>query len=154
MKDFIVIQDTREQQPWDFSYFPGFAGLEKRKMEAGDYTIFGQEKRIIIERKKSTGEIAINFGKKLSQFQKEMHKLYGVERKIIVCEFPLDHIYSFPVNSGIPSNKHKYLQITANYLAMKIDKFKGTYGIEFIFSGNKTQAEMDVYNIFQEILLV
>lgn len=154
MKDFIVIQDTREQQPWDFSYFPGFAGLEKRKLDAGDYTIFGQEKKIAIERKKNTGEIAINFGSKLAQFQKEMQRLYAIERKIIVCEFPIDHIYSFPVNSGIPQNKHKYLRISANYLAMKVDNFKNTYGVEFIFSGNKMQAELDVYNIFQEILLV
>lgn len=154
INDFIVIQDTREQQPWDFSYFPGFAGVEKRKLDSGDYTIFGHEKTIAIERKKSTSEIATNFGTKLQQFENEMQRMQPITHKYIICEFPLENVYSFPINSGIPTKRHKFLKISGQYLAIKISQFSNLYGVTFIFSGNKFNAEAEVYSLFQKVLNV
>lgn len=153
-KDFIVIQDTREQIPWDFSYFDGFSGLEKKKLVAGDYTLFGHEQYLSIERKKTTGEIAINLGRKLKQFENELMLLQYFKYKYIICEFTLDDIYRFPVNSGIPVNKHKYLRISGNYILMQLNKLVNKYNVELIFSGNKSNAENAAYEIFQRIINV
>lgn len=44
--------DTREQNPFDFSRFEGwFAGVEKKALKLGDYSVAGLEDRCVVERK-------------------------------------------------------------------------------------------------------
>src|SRR5215470_4824735 len=48
----IIVVDTREQNPFDFSRFEGwFAGIERRALNVGDYSIAGLEDECVIERK-------------------------------------------------------------------------------------------------------
>jgi hypothetical protein len=48
----VVLVDTREQNPFDFSRFEGwFAGIEKRPLKLGDYSIAGLEDICVAERK-------------------------------------------------------------------------------------------------------
>src|SRR5262249_10639048 len=48
----VVLVDTREQNPFDFSRFEGwFAGIEKRPLKLGDYSIAGLEDICAVERK-------------------------------------------------------------------------------------------------------
>ena len=48
----VVLVDTREQNPFDFSRFEGwFAGIEKRPLKLGDYSIAGLEDICVVERK-------------------------------------------------------------------------------------------------------
>src|SRR5881392_1930406 len=48
----VVLVDSREQCPFDFSRFAGwFAGVERRGLSTGDYTIAGLEGNCIVERK-------------------------------------------------------------------------------------------------------
>lgn len=48
----IVLVDTREQNPFDFSRFDGwFVGVEKKALPLGDYSIAGLEHRCVVERK-------------------------------------------------------------------------------------------------------
>jgi ERCC4-type nuclease len=38
----VILVDTREQNPFNFSRFEGwFAGIEKRTLKLGDYSIAG-----------------------------------------------------------------------------------------------------------------
>ena len=47
-----ILVDTREQNPFDFSRFRGwFAGIEKRALSLGDYSIAGMEDICVVERK-------------------------------------------------------------------------------------------------------
>lgn len=47
-----LLVDTREQNPFDFSRFRGwFAGIEKRALSLGDYSIAGMEDICVVERK-------------------------------------------------------------------------------------------------------
>jgi hypothetical protein len=40
----VILVDTREQNPFDFSRFEGwFAGIEKRALKLGDYSVAGLE---------------------------------------------------------------------------------------------------------------
>src|SRR5258708_39507616 len=47
-----VLVDTREQNPFDFSRFDGwFAGVEKKALKLGDYSIVELEGLCVVERK-------------------------------------------------------------------------------------------------------
>ena len=48
----VILVDTREQNPFDFSRFEGwFAGIEMRALKLGDYSIAGLEEHCVVERK-------------------------------------------------------------------------------------------------------
>jgi ERCC4-type nuclease len=48
----VVLVDTREQWPFDFSRFESwFASVEKRALKLGDYSIAGLEDACVVERK-------------------------------------------------------------------------------------------------------
>jgi len=48
----VVVVDTREQNPLDFSRFEGwFAGIERRTLNLGDYSVAGLEDDCVVERK-------------------------------------------------------------------------------------------------------
>ena len=47
-----MLVDTREQKALDFSRFEGwFAGVEKKALQLGDYSIAGLEDMCVVERK-------------------------------------------------------------------------------------------------------
>ena len=47
-----VLVDTREQNPFNFSRFKGwFAGIEKKALPLGDYSVVGLEDVCVVERK-------------------------------------------------------------------------------------------------------
>lgn len=55
----VVLVDTREQMPFDFSRFPNWIAGEKRKaLRVGDYTVEGMEDLLILERKSLTDLIS------------------------------------------------------------------------------------------------
>jgi ERCC4-type nuclease len=48
----VVLVDSREQNPFDFSRFDGwFAGIEKKPLKLGDYSVAGLEDVCVVERK-------------------------------------------------------------------------------------------------------
>lgn len=48
----VLLVDTREQNPLDFSRFDGwFAGIERKALRLGDYSIAGMEDICVVERK-------------------------------------------------------------------------------------------------------
>src|ERR1700737_5350201 len=48
----VILVDTREQSPFDFSRFEGwFAGIEKKSLKGGDYSVAGLEDVCVVERK-------------------------------------------------------------------------------------------------------
>ncbi len=50
----VLVVDTREQNPFDFSRFRGwFSGVERRALRLGDYSIAGLEDVCVVERKGS-----------------------------------------------------------------------------------------------------
>jgi hypothetical protein len=48
----VILVDTREQTPFDFSRFEGwFSGIEKKPLQLGDYSVAGLEDVCVVERK-------------------------------------------------------------------------------------------------------
>lgn len=145
-----IIKDTREQNGFNLE-FHGFSVISK-KLDTGDYSIEGLEKTLCIERKASTGEIAMNFGVKSKQFDAEIERMKSYKYKYLVCEFTLDTLLKFPKDSGIPSNKLCKIKINSKYLISRIRQME-LAGVKIIFCQTKEEAERKVVSIIEQIII-
>lgn len=144
-----VIQDTREKYPWTFKFYDDIE-LERRKLDTGDYSIEGFEDQICLERKRTTGEISLNLGQKSKQFEEELKRMASFRFAFIICEFTIDNVYEFPVNSGIPERNWKYLRMSPKFIASRLNQWSETYGVEVIYCGNTSNAEDTAVSILRE----
>lgn len=144
----IILTDTREKTPWDFSFY----GIESRvqTLPYGDYTIEGKENIIVVERKASTGELAINLGKEINRFSHEMERLRHVERKFVICEFSSEDIASFPKNSGIPKRLWSGVRMNKWIMFDRISSLSDDYEVNFIFAGDRECAVNKAVELFQQ----
>ena len=143
-----IIQDTREQCPWDFSFY----GLEqvRKGIPTGDYQIEG-DNHFIFERKRNTGEISLNLGKKWKQFEDEMKRMNAeFACPYIICEFPMEYIDTFPVHSTIPKSKWKFLRMSGNFIRSRLFTNCEKYGIQLLFFNSSEEAQREVFNIINE----
>lgn len=136
---FTIICDTREQNP----FFTFGELVEHRKLDAGDYSILGLEDKIRVERKASIGEIYGNLATKVAKdrFYREMEKLAMIEHKCIMVECPEFYLETFPLNSGIPKSRHKFIKIGSKYLKKMIHEVEETFGVPFLYHADRPTAE-------------
>lgn len=147
--DITIITDTREQEPWTFSFF-NFA-IARRKLDTGDYSIEGLEKDYCcIERKRSSGELAMNLGSKWKQFSAELDRMADYTYKYIICEFPEHYIDTFPKNSGIPPKKWKFLKMRGRFIKSRLYTECDKRGIKIFFCPNKEEAEQKAVDLLLE----
>lgn len=146
----IIIQDTREKTPWDFTFYENCTEQIVGTVKTGDYTIQGFEDKICIERKRNTSELAINLGKKSKPFYKELERMKSFRYRYIICEFPFHIIGDFPKNSGMPRNKYKFVKMNPNFIKSQINAITDKYEIEFIFCNTDFDAQEKAIEIMWE----
>lgn len=146
---WTVLQDSREKQPWDFTKY-GFE-QEQSSLKTGDYTIKGYESILCIERKKNTGEIAINFGKERERFFRELDRMQSFQYKYLICEFSFDDVLNFPNNSGIPVSKRKFIRMNSGFIASTLNKIQVDYGVNIIHTSSKAESEYAAIEIFNKV---
>lgn len=88
----VLVVDTREKQPWDFSCDDGFANIVSEKLEVGDYSIKGMEHLITIERKATADELFGNFSQDKKRIYAEFDRAPEGCMKIIVVEQTLEQL--------------------------------------------------------------
>lgn len=155
----IIIRDTREKTPWEFSHCEEVSKVQACKLDEGDYTTkevlrLEQEtgrKIVRIERKASTVELSLNLGRNRATFERELERLSEYEYKYLLMEFSEDELYLFPKGSGIPKNKmyrknkkgNMVLAIKMNgpYMIKLLHDYRDKYGIELIFANDRDRAE-------------
>lgn len=144
-----ILTDTREKKPWDF----GFYGFNTRiaTLPYGDYTVEGKENIIVVERKASSGELAINLGKEIDRFSFEMERMRPVERKYIICEFSSDDIQNFPKNSGIPKKLWSSIRMNKWIMFDRISSLSDDYNINFVFAGDRQCAINHAVELFRQV---
>lgn len=86
MKDFTIVIDTREQQPYTFS-----CSTVQHALTAGDYSIAGCESQIAVERK-SLADFVRTVIHDRGRFQSELEKLAEYTLACIVVEADLDDV--------------------------------------------------------------
>lgn len=143
----VILEDTREQIPWSFEIY-GFE-QERHKLQTGDY-IIKDSNYFVFERKRSSGELAINLGSKWKQFHEELKRMQDYVVPYIICEFPLEYLDTFPVNSGIPKYKWQYMKMNPFFLKKRLFESCEKYGIQVLFFNSSQEAQEEVYRIILE----
>lgn len=136
MSKYTVIRDTSEKENhgWWFPPDDRCMGTIRSSLDTGDYTLLGYENTFTIERKRTTGEVAINIYEK--RFIAELERLTQFKHPFIIMEFSMNDVFSFPLNSGIPKNRWKYLKTESKALLKHIMDYQVKYGIPIIFAGD------------------
>ena len=147
----MIIVDTREQKPWDFSFYGHEVTVAK--LDFGDYSVDGKTNQIFIERKASTSELSNNLCTDVGyrRFNAEMERS-GAARKILICEFPESYMEVFPEKSGIPKNKLKFVRISNKFLRKRLHEIVEKYSLEVYFNNTIGEAEELALRILSEYL--
>lgn len=149
---YTVLKDSREQQGW---FFPAddlsCAGMEIAGLKTGDYVMKEYPTVLCVERKKSAGEIAINFGKARQRFEKEFERMRAFRFSYMVCEFSLQDVIDYPENSGIPQKKRDTVFITGKYVLKCLIEFQLKYGVQVVFCDNAKNAEIFTRSLFKRV---
>jgi len=151
LRKYVILKDTREKTGWDFNSFDRCLAVRRWGLATGDYTARGLEKHLAIERKASTGELALNIGKELKRFEAEMERMSHFRWAYIICEFSIDDLMSFPENSGIPKKNWEFVRMNGGYMWKKISEFKEEYNVITLFCGNKEDAEERAMVLLDEV---
>ncbi len=130
----VVLIDSREKRGWDFSKSEIVSSVEKIGLHTGDYSIKGFEKDFVIERKGSTAEFAQNIFQ--DRFEKELKRLDEFKWPYLICEFDLQDLLDFPINSGIPSKLWNKVKASGKFLLSAFMRYQVIYKTKFILAGS------------------
>ena len=148
---YIVLRDTREKTGWDFKTHDKCRAVVDWGLKTGDYTVRGLEKHLVVERKASTGELAMNLGKKRSAFEAEIKRMDNFRWKYILCELSIDDLMNFPENSGIPKKQLQYVRMNGKFMWKKLCEYQEQHGVQVVFCDNKINAQEKAMFIFDEV---
>jgi ERCC4-type nuclease len=89
-----VLVDTREQNPLDFSRFEGwFAGVERRALCLGDYSIAGLEEVCVVERK-DLADLVHSFTAERTVFVDRIKKMGAYPHTLLVVTAAISEVKS------------------------------------------------------------
>jgi ERCC4-type nuclease len=108
----VAVIDTREQNPFSFARFQGwFAGVEKKPLALGDYTVSGLEDICVVERK-DLSDLARSFTVERPVFIDRLRRMSAVPDRLLVIVAALSQVKSRYEHS--PANPN---QITQSLIA-------------------------------------
>lgn len=90
----VVLVDTREKYPFDFSQFPNWIADEKRQaLKVGDYSVEGMETLLVLERKTLTDLITTVIQQR-ERFLKQCEKMAKYRWRALLIEASYEDIKS------------------------------------------------------------
>ena len=124
----IVLVDTREKYPFDFSGFKNWiAGEKSIALKVGDYSIEGMEKLLVLERKTLTDLITTVIQQR-TRFFKLCEKMTKYRWKALLIEASYEDIKS-------PYDYEKYNTLAhPNAVSGTLDALEARYGIPVIYT--------------------
>lgn len=135
-----IIIDTREQTPFAFTDYP--AECERGTLETGDYSIYGFEDRIAIERKNGVDELVMCLSSDRERFCKELKRAHSLEYFAVIIEGRLEDIMAGRYRSQMASNA-----VIESIAALSI-----RYKVPFLFCGGRKQAERLTFSLLSKYL--
>jgi ERCC4-type nuclease len=101
----VILVDTREQNPFDFSRFEGwFAGIEKRALKLGDYSVAGLEDDCVIERK-DLPDLVHSLTTNRSVFVNRLRLMSSYSHRLLVISASLSEVKSPNAFAGGSPNR-------------------------------------------------
>ena len=108
----VLVTDTREKNPFSFERFHNwFAGIEKRALAIGDYSVAGLEAQCVVERK-DANDLVHSFHVGRPAFVARLRRMSEYPDRLLVITAPLSRIKSHYEHS--PANPN---QITQSLIA-------------------------------------
>ncbi len=100
----VVLVDSREQNPFSFARFSGwFAGVEKKPLELGDYSVAGLEGNCTVERK-DLGDLVKSFTADRKVFVERLRRMSRVPHRLLVITAALSQVKSrYPHSRANPN---------------------------------------------------
>ena len=123
----IVLVDTREQYPFDFSRFPNWISDEKRQaLKAGDYSVEGMETLLVLERKTLT-DLITTLIQQRSRFFKICEQMSKYRWRAVLIEASYEDIKS-PYDEEYNTSAHP------NAVSGTLDALEARFGIPVIYT--------------------
>lgn len=123
----IALVDTRERYPFDFSRFPNWIADEKRQaLKAGDYSVEGMEKLLVLERKTLTDLISTVIQHR-TRFFKECEKMALYRWRALLIEASYEDIKS-PYDEEYNTSAHP------NAVSGTLDALEARFDIPVIYT--------------------
>lgn len=124
----VILIDTREKCPFDFSRFPNWIADEKRQaLKAGDYSVEGMETLLVLERKTLTDLITTVIQQR-DRFFKQCEKMAKYRWKALLIEASYEDIKS-------PYDYDEYnTSAHPNAVSGTLDALEARYGIPVIYT--------------------
>jgi ERCC4-type nuclease len=99
----VLLVDTREQIPLDFSRFEGwFAGIERKALKLGDYSIAGMEDICVVERKE-LADLVHSCTTNRSVFVTRLRRMVQYRHRFLLIPSTLSQIKSPYSHGGNPN---------------------------------------------------
>jgi ERCC4-type nuclease len=138
----VVLVDTREQWPFDFSRFESwFASVEKRALKLGDYSVAGLEDDCVVERK-DLADLVHSFTTDRSVFIKRLRGISRYRYRLLVITAALSEVKSPYPYAGNPN------RITQSLIAVLVG-----LGIPFLCSQTHELGEELVASYLYQVHL-
>lgn len=100
----VLLVDTREQNPLDFSRFESwFAGVEKRALKLGDYSVAGLEDSCVVERK-DLADLIHSFTTERGVFIDRLRRMAQYPHRLLLVTSTVSQIKS-PYSHGVNPNR-------------------------------------------------
>jgi len=124
----VVLIDTREKYPFDFSRFPNWiAASKKQALKAGDYSAEGMESLLILERKTLTDLITTVIQER-TRFFKQCEKMSKYRWKALLIEATYEDIKT-------PFEEDEYsTRAHPNAVSGTLDALEARFGIPVIYT--------------------
>lgn len=148
---YTIIKDSREQRGWTFTEYKECSGMEIGALKTGDYAIKELPDLVIIERKASPEEVAINLGKDIARFTRELERFKNYKYRYLICEFTLDEFIAYPDGTRIPHKNFGQVKMTGRFLMRRLFELQLEYDFQIIFAGNSGNGFLSAASIFKRI---
>ena len=137
---YLVVKDTREKagHGWTFKKNDHCLGQVVDTLKTGDYSLRGFESVVVVERKGGVAEFVGNLTKK--RFQDELGRLESIPYPFVICEFTIEDLINYPVGSGIPPRKWKYLKVKGPAALKLFLDIQMVFKTKFLFCGQEGQT--------------
>ena len=116
-EDFVLVIDTREQQPL-FNPPPVGLVLQKKALKHGDYSIYGFEDKVTIERKKMS-DLMSYIGAERERTVVKLNAMADLDFKALVVEESWDDLF-------LPK---RYSQLSASTIRQALVSFQLRFGL-------------------------
>ncbi len=101
----VILVDTREQNPFVFSRFEGwFAGIEKKPLKLGDYSVAGLEDVCVVERK-DLPDLIYSLTAERSVFVNRLRRMSRYPHRLLLITATLSQVKSPYLPGGANPNR-------------------------------------------------